>query len=138
LKTKKLLIFLILLFIGCNNHTKKEQNIKDKNSTLAHKQNLTIKKQNIIINLNGLYLKFKNQKLIYPKNKTYILFDDNSNYSIIQEDVLKYLKIKYYKTNNEFLKNYFKIKIYPTIVILDKNKTIKIENFTPIEILKGF
>jgi hypothetical protein len=56
----------------------------------------------------------------------------------MQEEVLKYLKIKYYKTNNKFLEKYFKISMYPTTVIIDKNKTIKFENFTPIEILKGF
>ena len=37
---------------------------------------------------------------------------------------------------SEYLKNYFHINTYPTIIILDKNKTIRYENFVPYEILK--
>ena len=131
-------IVILILFIGCNHHTKKEQIIQKNKNNLTNKKPI-IKKENIkIISLNDFNLTFKNNKLIYPSKKIYILFYNNSNYSKMQEDALKYLKIKYYKTNNSFLKNYFNIKIYPTIIILDRNKTIKIENFTPIEILKGF
>jgi hypothetical protein len=125
------IFFIVLIFfIGCSNNTKKETN-----SQIGKKNNEINTR---IITLNDYNLTFKNNQLIYPKEKIYILFYNNSKYSKMQEDVLKYLKIKYYKTNNEFLKNYFKITMYPTIVILDKNKTIKFENFTPIEILKGF
>jgi hypothetical protein len=136
-------IFFIALifFIGCNNNTKKETNnqIYNNKSEIQNKINKKTNETNItVITLNDYNLTFKNNQLIYPKNKTYILFYDESRYSKMQEEALKYLKIKYYKTNNKFLEKYFKISIYPTTVILDKNKTIKFENFTPIEILKGF
>ena len=54
----------------------------------------------------------------------------------MQENVLKEMNVTYKKTNNEYLKNYFHINTYPTIIILDKNKTIRYENFVPYEILK--
>jgi hypothetical protein len=133
-------IIAILFFIGCNNNTKKETNNQiHKKQHLQNKINKNTNETNItIISLNDYNLTFRNNQLIYPKNKIYILFYDDTKYSKLQEEALKYLKIKYYKTNNKFLKNYFKISMYPTTVILDKNKTIKFENFTPIEILKGF
>jgi hypothetical protein len=137
------IFFIVLIFfIGCNNNTKKETNNQIHNNKQTQLQIKTDKKTNetntTIITLNDYNLTFKNNQLIYPKNKIYILFYDDSKYSKMQEEALKYLKIKYYKTNNKFLKRYFKITMYPTTVILDKNRTIKFENFTPIEILKGF
>ncbi|GAX87129.1 conserved hypothetical protein [Lebetimonas natsushimae] len=136
------IFFIILIFfIGCNNNTKKEVNNQINKKLIQAKNKInkkTIDTNTTIITLNDYNLTFKNNQLIYPKNKIYILFYDESRYSKMQEDALKYLKIKYYKTDSEFLKKYFKITIYPTTVILDKNKTIKFENFTPIEILKGF
>jgi hypothetical protein len=125
-------IIALLVFTGCNNHIKKENKPVQTQNKSKTKKNITI------ITLNDYNLTFKNNQLIYPKNKIYILFYDDSKYSKMQEEVLNYLQIKYYKTNNKFLKKYFHITIYPTTVILDKNKTIKFENFTPIEILKGF
>jgi len=55
----------------------------------------------------------------------------------MQENVLKNLNVTYIKTNNQYLKNYFQIQKYPSIIILDKNKTVKFENFVPYEILKA-
>jgi len=132
-------LFIILLFLGCNNHnTKKEINLQKEINTTEKISTKKEEKNIIFINLKELNLTFKNNKLIYPNKKIYILFDDKSNYSKMQQEALKYLKIDYIKTNNKFLQKYFNITIYPTIVILDKNKTTKLENFTPIEILKGF
>jgi uncharacterized protein YcfL len=130
-------IFIIaaFLFIGCNNNTKKE--IKKENSKITGTKKIT-NTQKKIISLDDCNLIFKNNRLIYPKDKIYIFFYDKSNFSKMQEEALKQLKVKFYKTDNEFLKKYFKINMYPTTVILDKNKTIKFENFTPVEILKGF
>jgi hypothetical protein len=136
-------IFIIAIFffiIGCNN-TKKEVNqtkLQKTENKIKNNENNTTKNNITIITFSDFNLTFKNNQLIYPKNKIYILFYDDSKYSKMQEEVLNYLQIKYYKTNNKFLKKYFHITIYPTTVILDKNKTIKFENFTPIEILKGF
>jgi len=65
-----------------------------------------------------------------------LLFTDSSFYSLEEKKILKKLKLTFYETNSTFLKNYFKISIYPTIVILENNKTVKFENFTPYEILK--
>ena len=133
------IFFIILLFLGCNSHnTKKEENLQ-KELNITKKSVPKKEKKNItILNLKEINLTFKENRLIYPKQKIYILFNDKSNYSKMQEQALKYLKVNYVKTDNEFLKKYFQIDIYPTIVILDKNKTTKLENFTPIEILKGF
>jgi hypothetical protein len=128
---KYLLTGLILIFIGCSSE-KEESKINTIKKASKQQSN------SINIKLNNLTLKFKNNQLIYPNKKIYILFYNNSNYSKMQEEVLKKLNIYYYKTDNNFLKQYFKISNYPTIIILDKNKTIKFENFTPIEILKGF
>jgi hypothetical protein len=126
-------IIAVILFIGCNNkekHPKKQ--IKKLINKNKNETNITI------IKLNDCNLTFKNNQMIYPNQKIYILFDDNSTYSKMQKEVLKQLNVKFYQTHNEYLKKYFKISIYPTTIILDKNKTTKFENFTPIEILKGF
>jgi hypothetical protein len=134
-------IFIIAIFffiIGCNNTKKEVNQTKSQKTENKIKENNTTKNDITIITLNDFNLTFKNNQLIYPNKKTYIFFYDDSKFSKMQEEALKYLNIKFYKTNNEFLKKYFKISIYPTIVILDKNKTTKFENFTPIEILKGF
>jgi hypothetical protein len=78
----------------------------------------------------------KNHHLIYPKNKTILLFSDNSEESLAQKDVLDKLNLKYHEINSTKLKSFFNIKYYPTIIILDKNKTIKYEKFIPYEMLK--
>jgi hypothetical protein len=91
----------------------------------------------LTINLNDTNLTFKKDKLIYPNKRVVILFEDNSSISKAQEMVLDKLNVKYSKTQNQFLKEYFQIKTIPTIIVLDKNKTIKYENFVPYEILKA-
>ena len=135
-----LTLFLIIFFTGCNKKTKQPQttdnntttvNIKKQNNPKKNPANITI------IKFNGFELKFKNNELIYPKEKTIILFDNNNTYSKAQEIVLNKLNVKYYKTNTLYLEKYFNIQYYPTIIVLDKNKTIKYENFTPYEILKA-
>jgi hypothetical protein len=126
-------IIAVILFISCNHQEKTQKKVISKSTKKQIKDTNTT-----IIKLKDLTLKFKNNKLIYPNQKIYLLFYDNSNFSKIQEESLKQLKVKFYKTKNEFLKKYFKINIYPTTIILDQNKSIKFENFTPIEILKGF
>ena len=132
-----LTFILIIFFTGCS------KNSKPKNPVLTLEKNQTlntpphIQKDNIIvIKFNNFKLSFKNNKLIYPKQKTIILFDNNNTYSKAQEAVLKRLNVKYYKTDSDYLQNYFKIQEHPTIVVLDQNKTVKYENFTPYEILK--
>jgi len=133
----KIFYFLIILFIiGCesnshNKNTKKKENNQIKTTTI------TTKNGNTEIYINDIKLVFKNNKLIYPKKRVILLFGNNQLYSKEEEKVLKKLKLKFYKTNNNFLEKYFNITIYPTIIILDKNKTIKYENFTPYEILKA-
>ena len=133
---KYIFFIALFLFIGCQsntNHTEKKENNISINNNIQKKEN-----QNFIVIKDGnLSFKFLNNKLIYPKNKTIILFEDNSFYSKEEEKVLKRLNLKFFISNNEYLKKYFNITIYPTIVVLDKNKTIKYENFTPYEILKA-
>ncbi len=142
--TKYILTFILLfLLTGCNNNKNEEKNTKNKtnNTTQQNIHKNYVKKEEsnrIIIKLNDLNITFTNNKLVYPKNKTILLFEDNTTYSKMQEEVLKQLKLRYTTViNNKFLENYFKIKVYPTIIILDKNKTIKYENFVPLEILKA-
>ena len=134
---KYFFILLIIFVLGCNNNKnthksnvskteqkiKKEKPKKDENITVIKNANLTIA--------------FKNAKLLYPKQKTVLLFCNNSFYSQEEKRILKKLNVNFYETNNSFLKNYFKITFYPTIVVLDLNKTVKYENFTPYEILKA-
>ncbi|WP_457560731.1 hypothetical protein [Caminibacter sp.] len=131
-------IFLIL-FLGCSHQNKKEKINNEVNSTVKQSKLKRGERetQEIIIRLSDINLTFNNNTLIYPKQKTVILFDDNSTLSQMQEIVLNKLNVKYVKTDNPYLKNYFKIKKIPTIVVLDKNKTIKYENFVPYEILKA-
>ena len=132
-----IILILIFFFIGCNHKTKNTteiNNTKEFNISKEKKVNL---KQNIkIINIEKISLKFTNNKLIYPNKKTILLFYKNNFYSKEQVRVLNKLNVKFYKTKNKFLEKYFNINYYPTIVVLDKNKTIKFENFTPYEILK--
>ena len=130
------LFFALMFFLGCNNNNKntRTQNV----SKIIQKSKKTNKENNLtFIKENNLSLTFKNKKLVYPNKKTVILFADSSFYSNEEKRILKKLKISFYETNNTFLRNYFDINVFPTIVILDKNKTVKYENFTPYEILKA-
>jgi len=129
-----LTFILIIFFSACSKNTKPKDNHiakENNNTTKIQKSDITI------INFDNFQLKFKKNNLIYPKEKTIILFDNNNTYSKAQEMVLNKLNVKYYKTNAIYLEKYFNIQYYPTIVVLDKNKTIKYENFTPYEILKA-
>ena len=130
-----LYFFIILFIIGCENNSHNKNTKKTENNQI--KTTITTKNGNTEISINDIKLIFKNNKLIYPQKRVILLFGDNQLYSKEEEKVLKKLKLKFYKTNNKFLEKYFNITIYPTIVVLDKNKTIKYENFTPYEILKA-
>ncbi len=138
---KYILSFILLLFFSaCSKNVKTEEKYIT-TETNQTKQLQKIHKVNnnsdiTVIKFDNFELKFKKNTLIYPKQKTIILFDNNNTYSKAQELVLKKLKTTYYKTNSPYLEKYFNIQTYPTIVVLDKNKTIKYENFTPYEILK--
>ena len=134
---KYILPIILIFFLGCS----KKEETKNKNPNSTNIQKITKKSKSKNENLKTVVLKdlnltFKNGKLIYPKKKTVLLFCDNSKFSKAQKVVLKKLKIPYETTDDKFLENYFHIKIYPTIIVLDKNKTIKYENFVPYEILK--
>ena len=133
---KYIFLLMIIIFLGCNNN----KNTHKPNVTkITQKSKKKLQKNNEItyIKDGNLTLKFKKSTLIYPKNKTILLFSDDSFYSKEQKRILQKLNVHFYKTDNLFLKNYFKITIYPTIIVLDKNKTVKYENFTPYEILKA-
>jgi len=126
-----LTLFLAVFFNACS----KKEKISNENKTQIIQESLP--KVNIKnIKINDLKLSFKNNKLIFPPKRIILLFENNNTLSKAQELILNKLNVKYYKTNAKFLENYFKIEYYPTIVILDKNRTIKYENFTPYEILK--
>jgi len=147
---KYILVGILIFFVACSkeqsnkhetNITKKtntniknseEKVIQDKNFTKVQEKNSTKK-----ITLNNLELIFKDNKLIYPNEKVVLLFENNNSYSKAQELVLNRLKTRYIKVNSEFLQSYFNITLFPTLIVLDKNKTIKYENFVPYEILKA-
>ena len=83
-------------------------------------------------------LTFKNHKLIkYPPKRLYLFFIDGGKYSELEERFLQELGIPYLLVEDPDLDEEFNISSYPTIVILDKNRTIKYEGFTPYEILKA-
>jgi hypothetical protein len=130
---KYLFLAVALIFFGCSDHNNKQTQEKQPQTTQKQTKNENKTK---IIQLQDLNLTFKNDKLIYPQKRVVLLFKNNSKYSKYQEEVLKKLNVKYYTTDNEYLKNEFNITILPSIVILDKNKSIKFENFTPYEFLK--
>jgi len=129
---------IILLFSGCehNSNTKntqinKNKEIKNTKINISKPKNDTIR-----IKEKDFNLTFINSKLVYPKNKMILLFENNSLYSQEEEKILKKLNIKFHKTENKFLANYFKIIYYPSIIILDKNQTVIYQNFMPYEMLK--
>ncbi len=122
------ILAIFLLIVGCSEKKMHNQETKPKiKKTKAISENIKT--------IEGL--EFNKTKLIFPKERVVLLFDNNSTLCQIQKNILKKLNINFKDTNNEFLKNYFKIKLYPTIVVIENNKTIKYENFTPLEILKA-
>jgi len=129
---------LIILFTACSKNSNSEQThtVNETNKTVTD-INKTKKSDVTVIDFKNFKLEFKKNELIYPKEKTIILFENNNSYSKAQELVLKKLNVKYYKTDSVYLKEYFGIQTYPTIVVLENNKTVKYENFTPYEILKA-
>ncbi len=136
---KFLYIFLFALFLtGCNNHTHSNNDTNVTKLTQKSKKTTQNKKTNlIIVKDKDFNLSFENSKLIYPKKRMILLFTDKSFYSGEEKRILNKLNVRYYVTDNNFLKNYFKISIYPTIIVIESNKTVKYENFTPYEILKA-
>jgi len=136
-----ILTLIILIFIGCSKNKKPES---EKNLSVKTEKNIVSitkkgekQKSEIYINFSDINLTFKQNKLLFPEKKTILLFYSGNKFSKAQESVLKQLKVKFYKTDSPFLINYFKINKFPTIVVLDNNKTVKYENFTPYEILKA-
>ncbi len=129
---------IIFLFTGCEHNSNTKNNQTNKNKTIKNiETNISKHKNNtLIIKEKDFNLTFVNSKLVYPKNKLILLFDNNSLYSKEEEKILKRLNIKFHKTENKFLANYFKIIYYPSIIILDKNQTVIYQNFMPYEMLK--
>jgi len=139
IKTFFYFLIITILFTGCehNSNTKIKEVNKNKPEMNISKSNIQTPKENkITIKDKDFNLTFVDSKLIYPKNKMILLFVNNSLYSKEEEKILKKLKISFYKTDNKFLENYFKIVDYPSIVILDKNKTVIYQNFMPYEMIK--
>ena len=145
-----ILVGILVFFVSCSKEQsqKNETNITKKTNTniknyekkfVQEKNSTVVQEKNAIkkIKLNNFELIFKDNKLIYPNKRIVLLFENNNTYSYAQKLVLKRLKIKYIKANSKFLQNYFNITIFPTIIVLDKNKTVKYENFVPYEILKA-
>ena len=127
---------IVLLFTGCEHNSNKKAPKLNKTVKTTETNISKAKENKNIIKEKDFNLTFVNSKLVYPKNKMILLFEDNSLYSQEEEKILKKLKITFHKTKNRFLENYFKISCYPSIVILDNNKTVIYQNFMPYEMLK--
>lgn len=127
---------IVLLFTGCEHNSNKKAPKLNKNVKTTETNISKAKENKNIIKEKDFNLTFVNSKLVYPKNKMILLFEDNSLYSQEEEKILKKLKITFHKTKNRFLENYFKISCYPSIIILDNNKTVIYQNFMPYEMLK--
>ena len=128
-------LFILLFFIGCNNQNEKKVYIDDVINSNEIPQQITKKPK--IIKIKDLVFYENNNSITYNFNKSKILiFLDNNKYSKLQLKELNKTNIKYYIINNEKLEQHFKIKEYPTILVVDKNSTKKYEGFIPYEILK--
>ena len=125
---KYALLVILFFFVACS----KEQLNKNENN-ITKKNNINIKSEEKKITLDF----FQNSNFIHPNKKVILFFEGNNTYSQAQEIVLKKLKTKYIKVSSEFLKDYFNVTVFPTIIVLDKNKTLRYENFIPYEILKA-
>ena len=121
-----------ILLVGCNNHStdNKKKEIKSNISKSLKKK--------ILKNFNNKLIFFEqNREISYKIEKKQILvFINNSTLSKEQIEELRKNKIDFFKTSNKELENYFDIKIFPTLIIIEKNKTKKYEGFIPSEILK--
>jgi len=121
-----------ILLIGCNNHSSNNKNREIKDNIPKSQQKEVIKNFN-----NKLIFFEKNREISYKIEKKQILvFINNSTLSKEQIEELRKNKIDFFKTSNKELENYFDIKIFPTLIIIEKNKTKKYEGFIPSEILK--
>jgi len=134
---RNILIFVVIIFFNACSKTNKSND--NSNHIVKQKNDTIIKSENNItfVNINNIRLKFQKGALMYPDKKIIILFANKNAYSKTEEIVLKKLNVPYFKTDSPYLIDYFRIKEYPTIIVLDKNRTIKYENFTPFEILKA-
>ena len=129
---KYIFVGILIFFVACS---KEQSNNNEDNIT--KKNNINIKNKEKKLVLDSFELAFQNNKLVYPNKRVILFFEDNSTYSKAQEIVLKKLKTKYIKVSSALLKDYFNVTTFPTIVVLDKNKTLRYENFVPYEILKA-
>ena len=132
------LVVILVFFVACSKEPGKNEANITKKTNINIKNKITQEKNRTKkIVLNDFELTFQNNRLIYPNKRVVLFFENNSTYSKAQKLVLKRLKTKYIKVNSKFLQDYFDVEIFPTIIVLDKNKTIRYENFVPYEILRA-
>jgi len=136
-----ILVGILVFFAACSKESNKnEVNITKKtNINIKNYQKKVIQEKNSTkkITLDTIELTFQDSNLIYPNKRVVLFFGNKNRYSKAQEVVLKRLKTKYIKVDSKLLQDYFNITIFPTIIVLDKNKTLRYENFAPYEILKA-
>ena len=135
------MVGILVFFAACSKESNKnEVNITKKtNINIKNYQKKVIQEKNSTkkITLDTIELTFQDSNLIYPNKRVVLFFGNKNRYSKAQEVVLKRLKTKYIKVDSKLLQDYFNITIFPTIIVLDKNKTLRYENFAPYEILKA-
>ncbi|MEO1942392.1 MAG: hypothetical protein ABGW77_05810 [Campylobacterales bacterium] len=141
--TKVLILSIILLLGGEGCQDRKKEQILDLPPAESSGESLPLSSNPIqskitIYQVGEYNLTFKNHKLVqYPPKRLYLFFIDGGKYSELEERFLQELGIPYLLVEDPDLDEEFNISIYPTIVILDRNRTIKYEGFTPYEILKA-
>ncbi len=131
-----ILAFLILIFIISCSDTK--QTTTQTSKQTPNKQ-ITKTKKTLspkIIKVDDLVFREFNDSITYHFDKVVILaFLDNSKLSQNQKVELQHIKQKFYIIKNEKLKNFFKIQTYPTIIVIEQNKTKKFNGFVPRVVL---
>jgi len=130
-------LLILLILIGCSDKNQKKEKIYIEDVVKINELNNSNVVKNNIIKIKDLKFYEKNNSISYNFEKIKILvFINGDKYSNLQIKELDKTNVKYYIIDNEKLKQYFKIKEYPTILVIDKNSTKKYEGFIPYEILK--
>ena len=130
-------LLILLILIGCSDKNQKKEKIYIEDVVKINELNNSNVVKNNVIKIKDLKFYEKNNSISYNFEKPKILvFINGDKYSNLQIKELDKTNVKYYIIDNEKLKQYFKIKEYPTILVVDKNSTKKYEGFIPAEILK--
>ncbi len=140
-----ILALCLLIFVGCDENKDVKKSIKE---SVQVKTQQKIESKKPIVKIKKIRIKnfdnnrsiefvFKNNKLTSIfKNKIVLLFLNKSILSKEQLSYMKKTKTEFFVVKNQQLIDYFNILDFPSLVILDKNKTKKYNSILPYEVLK--